>query len=66
MDGDVLEVISFEIAVVGLMKVDQDREDLAGIQLTAPPPPGTDGKDLLLSMWLKMLAEVIDMIEEFQ
>jgi hypothetical protein len=61
---DLLTVVGFDVSVMGLVKSNQDRHDLAQAQGTLPLAlSGTTGKQLAVPERQKGFAEVIDMHE---
>lgn len=61
-----VRVVGLEIAVAGLMKVDQQRHDLARAQLGSPlAGPFAAAEQLCFPDGKKGLTEIIDMTEQF-
>jgi hypothetical protein len=67
MLADVIQIIAFEVAISGLVKVDDDRHDLAHTQLTLTVSMFTAFAQLaLLPIWQKDLAKIIYIYEQLE
>jgi hypothetical protein len=60
------QILCLEIAILRLMKMDQDGHNFALAQVGCATTAGTSGKLLLLPTGRKSLPEIIDSTEQFQ